>query len=144
MKKILTAKQKRFCEEYLVDLNAMQAAIRAGYSKNTAHAKSAAWLENVGIRDSIQKLMDKRSKKTEVTAEYVINSLQEIANRCMQKVAVVDSKGSKTGKYRFDQAGANKALELLGRHLKLFTDKVEHTGNITFETVNYADIKRGD
>ncbi len=128
MKNKLTPKQKKFCEEYIVDLNATQAAIRAGYSKRTANEQGSQNLAKLSIQETIQELMAQRSKRTEITADYVLTNLKEVAERCMQKKPVLNSGGNETGKFRFEYAGANKALELLGRHLGMFTDKVEHRG----------------
>lgn len=80
MSKVLNPKQKLFAAEYLVDLNATQAAIRAGYSKNTANEQGARLLVNVSVRTEIDRLMMKRSEKTEITAEMVLKKWWEIAN----------------------------------------------------------------
>lgn len=72
----LTAKMIRFAEEYIIDLNATQAAIRAGYSENTAAETGYENLRKPQIAEYIQKLMDERSKRTEITADRV---LQEYA-----------------------------------------------------------------
>ncbi len=125
----LTAKQEMFCKEYLVDLNATQAAIRAGYSEKTSYSIGQENLNKPELAEVIQKLFDKRSAKTEVTAEYVITSIKSVAERCMQAEQVL-VQGEPTGEYKFDASGANKSLELLGRHLKLFTDKVELGGEV--------------
>lgn len=75
----LTDKQRRFCEEYLIDFNATQAAIRAGYSEKTAKSQGQRLLTNVDISAYIQKCRDQLSDKTEITAERVINELGKIA-----------------------------------------------------------------
>jgi phage terminase small subunit len=75
----LNERQKLFCEEYLVDLNATQAAIRAGYSAKTANKIGPKLLVNVGIQTYISELRAKRSEKTEVTAIRVIEELALIA-----------------------------------------------------------------
>lgn len=74
----LTDKQEMFCREYLVDLNATQAAIRAGYSDKTARSQANRMLTNVDIEKRIQELMNARSERLEITADYVLNRLVEI------------------------------------------------------------------
>ena len=124
----LTAKQELFCKEYLVDLNATQAAIRAGYSAKTAQPISSELLSKPIISARIQGGMDKRAEKTEITAEEVLTSIHRIAKRCEQAEPVVDKEGMTTGEYKFEASAALKAYELLGKHLVLFTDKQELTG----------------
>lgn len=74
----MTDKEQRFAEEYLVDLNATQAAIRAGYSETSAHSIGFDNLRKPEIDSMIQKLKAERSKRTEITAD---RTLQEIAKR---------------------------------------------------------------
>lgn len=74
----LTEKQKRFVEEYLVDLNATQAAIRAGYSPKTANEQGARLLVNVSIQQALQKAMKDREQRTVVTADRVVQELWNI------------------------------------------------------------------
>jgi len=74
----LTDKQKRFVEEYLVDLNATQAAIRAGYSAKTAGSIGEENLKKPEIAAAIQEAMDARSKRTEITADRVLQELAKI------------------------------------------------------------------
>lgn len=73
-----THKQQRFCQEYLIDLNATQAAIRAGYNKRTARAIGSENLTKPHIQAEIQRLMDERARQTEITAEDVIRELAKI------------------------------------------------------------------
>ena len=124
----LTAKQRMFVANYIIDLNATQAAVKAGYSVRTAQEQSSRLLSKVMIQDAIQIQMKAREQRVLVTADYVITSLKSVAERCMQAEEVFDSHGEPTGEYRFDSSGANKSLELLGKHLKLYTDKTEVTG----------------
>lgn len=74
----LTNKQKLFVKEYLIDLNATQAAIRAGYSKGTANKIGTELLGKTSISNAIQKAMDKRTERTKINADYVLNRLVEI------------------------------------------------------------------
>ena len=121
----LTPKQQRFVEEYLIDLNATQAAIRAGYSAKTAQEQGSRLLSNVMVQQFIQKSMDKRSARTEVTADFVINGIKRVIERCEEESPVRDREGKETGEMRFEAGHALKGYELLGRHLKLFTDRTE-------------------
>lgn len=123
--KKLTAKQKAFCEEYLIDLNATQAAIRAGYSEDTAHQIGYENLIKHDVAAEIERLQKIRSDITSISAESVLRRINLVANRCMQAEAVKDSDGDETGEYKFEHSGANKALEMLARHNGLFNDKVE-------------------
>ena len=106
----LTPKQQLFIKESLIDLNATQSAIRAGYSKKNADKIGSELLGKTRIKEAIEKSLTKRTDKLDITAEYVLNSLKEVAE---------------ASKARNDSAGANRSLELLGKYLKLFTDKQE-------------------
>lgn len=75
----LTNKQKRFVEEYLIDMNATQAAIRAEYSAKTAYSAGQRALKNVEIQAALQESMHKRSKRTEITQDWVLGELKKIA-----------------------------------------------------------------
>ena len=126
----LTDKQAAFVRQYLVDLNATQAAIRAGYSERTANAQAGRLLANVGIREAIEKAQAKRAQRVEVTQDYVLSNLVEVVERTMQRAPVLDRKGEQVtdeegrAVWTFDAKGANGALELLGKHLGIFTDKI--------------------
>lgn len=123
----LTAKQQAFCEEYLVDLNARQAAIRAGYSEKTATEMGYENLSKPHISDKIAELKAIRSHKTELNAQWVLERLQRVHDRCMQEEAVMTSDGP-TGEFKFEHSGANRSLELIGKHLAMFTEKKELSG----------------
>ena len=92
MAKGLTPKQKRFCEEYLIDLNATQAYMRAGYSGtgSTATTNANRLLTNADIQAYIEKLQGKRQKRTEITADRVIQELAHIARR-QDNMGLIDS-----------------------------------------------------
>lgn len=127
----LTDKQAAFCEEYLVDLNGTQAAIRAGYSPDSARQLASDTLSKPYIQERIAELQAARSKRTEITADYVLSTIQETIERCSQRVAVTDEEGNETGEYTFKENGVLKGCELLGKHLKLFTDKQDVNLNAT-------------
>lgn len=134
----MTPKQQRFVDEYLIDLNATQAAIRAGYSVKTAAAIGAENLIKLEIAKAIEIAMAERSKRTEITSDYVLQSIVSTMERCKQVEPVLDRKGdpvevetpdgSTAKAYVFNAMGVLKGAELLGKHLKLFTDKVEASG----------------
>lgn len=126
----LTDRQKEFVRQYLVDLNATQAAIRAGYSVKTAYRQGADLLQKTSIREAIEKAQAKRARRVEVTQDYVLSNLVEIVERTMQRAPVTDRRGEQVSDeegravWQFDAKGANKALELLGKHLGIFTEKL--------------------
>ncbi len=130
-KKKLTPKQAKFVNEYLIDLNATQAAIRSGYSKKTAKEIGQENLTKPLIKEAVQKRQNKIKEKTEVSQEWVVKSLKSVAERCMVVEPVFDKEGEATGEYTFNASGANRSLELLGKHLGIFTEKVELSGNIS-------------
>lgn len=109
----LTPKQKRFVAEYLVDLNATAAAIRAGYSKKTAEVIGYENLRKPQIAQAVRLEMDNRQKRTEVTQDYVIGKLREIADKDASDAQDSDLKYS----------NKIKALELLGKHLGAWEPK---------------------
>jgi phage terminase small subunit len=172
----LTDKQKRFCDEYLIDLNATQAAIRAGYSEKTAYRTGADNLRKPQIEEYIAKRQKELSRSTEITQERVIKELALIAfsnnadyahvvEKKMQVEAggalvdVLDKDGNpvmyrtvepvlteelteeqkralaviKKGRDGLEVKSCDKvkALELLGKHLGIFTDKIEANVNDT-------------
>ena len=145
----LTDKQKRFCEEYLIDLNATQAAIRAGYSQKTAFSIGVENLKKPLVQEYLQKLMDERSQRTEITADRVLQELAAIAFSDRTAIAQIEDGGIVTftptnqldkdakktisgienGKYgtkvtTYDKV---KALELIGKHLGMFTSGADNS-----------------
>lgn len=172
----LTPKQQRFCDEYLIDLNATQAAIRAGYSEKTAYRTGADNLRKPQIEEYIAKRQKELSMSTEITQERVIKELALIAfsnnadyAHVIEKkmkaevdgalVDVLDEDGKpvmyrtvepvlteelteeqkralaviKKGRDGLEVKSCDKvkALELLGKHLGIFTDKIEANVNDT-------------
>jgi len=108
----LTPKQQSFCREYLVDCNGTQAAIRAGYSKTSAAVSALKLMETYEIYSNINKLMRRQEKRTELTADYVIGNLRHIID--------TSKENGDTKAYM----SSVKALELLGKHLGIFEDRL--------------------
>jgi phage terminase small subunit len=121
----LTDKQKRFVEEYLKDLNATQAAIRAGYSANTANEQGARLLANVSVKAAVAKGQEKLSKRAQIDQEWVLKNIIKVYKRCMQKTRVKDREGNFIGEFQFKDGSALKSLELLGKHLGMFAERVK-------------------
>lgn len=125
----LTDKQERFVQEYIIDLNATQAAIRAGYSKKTARQIGTENLSKPYILARIQEAKDERAEKLQLDAYWVLKRLKDISDRSMQAEEVmtfnpVSKEMEGTGEYQFDSVGANKATELIGRHIGMFDPKI--------------------
>jgi phage terminase small subunit len=127
----LTDKQEAFCQEYLLDLNATQAAIRAGYSADTAGSIGSENLQKPDISSRVRELMAHRAERVQVDADWVLSRLLEISNKCMESKAILvfdpvnkcmKHKETADGDllYEFDANGANKATELIGKHLGFF------------------------
>ena len=124
----LTPRQARFVDEYLIDLNATQAAIRAGYSEKTAYSQGQRLLKKVEVAFVLEKERQKRAEKVEIDQEWVIKGL-------IQNIEFGRSVG---------QAGAvNRTYELLGKHLDMFTDKHEITGKDGAPLIPALNVTRG-
>jgi len=177
----LTAKQRAFVREYLIDLNASQAALRAGYSEKSAHVEGTRLLKNAKVAAAVSAAMDLRAKRTEVTADRVLKELAKIGFSDIRKavkwqtsliteednpdggdVAVVknivtnnvqlvasedidDDTAAAIAEISQNAQGGLKiklhdkraALVDMGKHLGMFTEKVEHSGEVavTFNTI---------
>lgn len=122
----LTAKQQRFVDEYLIDLNATQAAIRAGYKPDNADVTGPRMLGNVRVAEEIACRQRQRAEKSEMDEAWILEQLRANVERAMQVEAVVDREGNPTGEYTYQGNVANKALELIGKHRGMFVDRSEH------------------
>lgn len=160
--KPLPIKQELFSYEYIVDFNATKAAIRAGYSKKTAASQGERLLRNVEIQSRIREHIEERQKTTGITADKVVNELARIAffdvgvlyneDGTLKEIAQLDSEVTRaihSTKQRIEKQGQDKedwaeikeirthdklkALELLGKHLAMFTDKHEHSGTLSLK-----------
>jgi phage terminase small subunit len=126
----LTAKQERFVAEYLIDLNATQAAIRAGYSAKTAEQQGARLLGNAKVAAAIAAGQAARAERTNITQDYVLSSIVETMERCKQAKQVLNRRGepvlveTPTGEmvpaYVFDAGNVLRGAEMLGKHLGMF------------------------
>lgn len=158
----LTEKQRRFVEEYLVDLNATQASIRAGYSQKTAYSVGHENLSKPEIADAIAEAKAERSRRTQVTQDQVIRELARLGFSDLRKVMTKDGallspeewdddtaaaisslevvtvhKGDEDGEgrkvpervHKIKVWDKNSALEKLGKHLGLYTDKLSIGGD---------------
>lgn len=159
----MTAKQQRFCDEYLIDMNATQAAIRAGYSKKTARVIGQENLTKPAIRDYIEKRMAEKEKALIADQDEVMKYLTSVMRRELKESVVVTLqnkiekwvKDEDTGKLKKQTvteespavveipaklSDANKAAELLGKVYALFTDKLESEVDMELNiTVDYGD-----
>lgn len=143
----LTAKQKRFCDEYLIDLNATQAAIRAGYSEKTANRIGTENLSKPVIREYIDKRLAEKENELIATQDEVMKYLTSVMRR-QKKESIVVTLNKENAKYVPDENGtmrkqtvkeeipqvveipaklsdANKAAELLGKAYGIYTDRIE-------------------
>lgn len=154
----LNKKQQRFVEEYLIDLNATRAAIRAGYSPHTANEQGARLLANVSIKAAVDKAIAERSKRTGINQDRVIQELArmgfckitDIADAngkikdnaseddlaCIESIKVKRSKtenGAVSEEREVKIASKVKCLELLGKHLGMWNDRT--TLNVSLPVV---------
>lgn len=124
----LTGRQRRFVDEYSLDMNATQAATRAGYSAKTAYSIGQENLKKPEIAAAIAERQKAVSNKLELTAEWVLERLVENVDRAMQAAEIKNADGAGTGEYKYEGNVANRSLELIGKHLGMFKERVEHTG----------------
>ncbi|MEZ2659298.1 terminase small subunit [Aneurinibacillus aneurinilyticus] len=161
----LTFKQQRFVDEYLIDLNATQAAIRAGFSVKTAEQQGHQLLKKTSVSEAIAKAMAERSKRTSVSQDRIVQQLAKIAFSDLKdyvewngdSITLKDSdevdgsviqsitetmlpKGGIKKEIKLNDK--MKALELLGKHLGMFKDNVNINANMGVTIVD--DIKDDD
>jgi len=139
----LTAKQEMFCKEYIIDLNSTQASIRAGYSKKTANVIGPENLAKPCIAERIAELSEDRLDRVKVDADDVLRDLMELKDICMGKkdITITDKDGALTTTQVFEHSGANKSLELIGRHLKMFTDKLDINAHLKLDGMSDDDLE---
>ena len=156
----MTDKQKRFINEYIVDLNATAAAKRAGYSEKTAYSIGQRLLKNVEVQEEIQQIQDKMQNRLEITQERVLEELAAIAfakgtdfaqiDECgavdlvptsdlseEKKKAIASIKQGRYGRAEIKLHDKLRALEMLGRYLGVFDNRLFEDGkkNNLFEMI---------
>lgn len=156
----MTVKRHRFVAEYLVDLNATQAAIRAGYAKKGAKDQAYALMQDPEVAEAIKAAMEERNKRLQVDADYVLQRLTEIDQLDLADIFDLDGKllpirqwpliwrqmvkevDMKTGKVKFHDK--LRALELIGKHVNVnaFREQVNHTGDINFTDMTDEELER--
>lgn len=165
----MTKKQKRFVEEYLIDLNATQAAIRAGYSPNTAKSIASELLDRPDVSDAVNKAIADRSKRTGINQDRVVQELAKIAfvnirdvvdtedatvldtatnedTACIEsvRVKVFPTKDGEGIEREIKLSSKMKALELLGKHLGMFSDKLKVDADMDINIgVDYGEEPEG-
>ena len=165
---MLTDKQKIFADEYLIDLNATRAykvAYKSCKKDETANVNGSKLLRNTKVAEYIKERMDERSKRTEITQDNVLKELATIAfakvtdfvNIENGVVIVKDTKdipkglipaiaSIKEGKHGIEVGfyAKDKSLELLGRHLGMFNDKIEISGTVNnpMEGLTTEELKK--
>lgn len=149
MARKLTDKQKAFVEEYLLDLNATQACIRAGYSPQTAMEQGYQLLQKTSVQEAISTAMAERSKRTGINQDRIVQELARIAFvkitdvvdsngdirtnasdddlACIEsyKVKESDSVNGSSSEREVKLASKMKALELLGKHIGMWNDRLQ-------------------
>lgn len=158
----LTAKQQRFVDEYLIDLNATQAYIRAGYKNfDSAGVEASKTLNNPKIRQAVDEAMAERSRRTGINQDRIVQELAKLALVNISDVIDLENATIKEGATREDLACIQSikikptefgderevkfydkkgSLELLGKHLGMFKDKLEFENDLDLNiTVNYGD-----
>lgn len=162
----MTEKQKRFCDEYLTDLNATQAAVRAGYSKKTAYSIGEENLRKPEIKEYIEKRMTEKESQLIADQDEVMRYLTAVMRREKMESVVVTLNTEKTS-YVPDENGtmrkrtvkqeipqiieipaqlrdANKAAELLGKAYGIYTDKVDVDADMDLNiTIDYGEDDTG-
>lgn len=154
----VTDKQKRFCDEYLIDLNATQAAIRAGYSKKTANRIGAENLSKPDIQEYVQKRLTEKEDSLVAKQDEVLKTLTAIMRRekaetvvvvCKERRSYYDDNQRKVIEEKENPicveiptkiSDVNRAAEMLGKYHTLFTDKSKVDADLNFEVhFDYGD-----
>lgn len=142
----MTPKQEKFCVEYLVDLNATQAAIRAGYSEKTAHSQGSRLLENVEVQKRIKELREREFDNSIATAKEAEAFLAKaMRGEIEEEVVVTEGVGegcseARIIKKRISAKDRIKAAELIGKRNQLFTDKVKVDSAVPIVIIGEGEV----
>lgn len=146
----LTEKQKRFCDEYLIDLNATQAAIRAGYSERSARQIAERNMTKDDIQKYIKERMSEKEKQLIADQDEVLKYLTSVLRgESTAQEIVIEGTGdgcseAKTMEKAPSEKERLKAAELLGKRYALFTDKVETDMDMNLNiTIDYGEDDTG-
>lgn len=146
----LTDKQKRFCDEYLIDLNATQAALRAGYSKKTAKQIGQQNLTKLDLKNYIDKRMKEKESELVANQDEVLKYLTAVLRgETTAQEIVVEGTGDGCSKAKIMKKAPSekerlRAAELLGKRYALFTDKVETDVDMDLNiTIDYGEDDTG-
>lgn len=142
----MTAKQKRFCQEYLIDLNATQAAIRAGYSEKTAYSVGQRILKNVEVKKYIAEQLEQIKNEKIADAQEVLEYLTSVMRgEQKEQVPLMMIDGGQTLVEKGISAKDRlKAAELLGKRYALFTEKLEVEGTTAIQIVDDIPLQEGE
>lgn len=138
----LNDRERRFCEEYVIDYNGKRAALSAGYSDTNAAGEAYQILRRPEAVEYLSFLKGEQSIRSKVNADYVLSAIVETLERCRQDVkpaytqggtvlVVNDKNGEPANAFKFDAKNVLKAAELLGKSLSMFTDVVDQRMTFT-------------
>ena len=142
----MTPKQEKFCVEYIVDLNATQAAIRAGYSEKTAHSQGPRLLENVEVQNRIKELREREFDNSIATAKEAEAFLAKaMRGEIEEEVIVTEGVGEGCSEARIIKKSISakdriKAAELIGKRNQLFTDKVKVDSAVPIVIIGEGEV----
>lgn len=130
----MTDQQQLFADQYLVDLNATQAALRAGYAPVSARHQASVLLRNIDIAEYIKTKREEISLKTQLDIEWALNRYKDISDRCMQAEPVMifnSEQWVESGEYKFDSTGAKGATDSIVKILGGFEEDNKQKTNLT-------------
>lgn len=124
----LKGKQERFCQEYIIDYIGKRAAIRAGYSEDSAKQQAYRLLQRDDVRERIRQLQEEQVKRLAVSQDFVVTQMVDVYQCCREDHPKMvwnyeTHEMEESGKYTFDARGALKALEMIGKHFGMFEKK---------------------